>query len=166
MVANEKMVQDLINYLDDVSDETVIAALAERGLVVTREPVAPTLPADVLATGFIRLTRIDGVPLARVKVTIAPIVSDYQITSPSTGESFSPNLSVVSVSRYTDADGYAEFSLVRGAPVRVYTALSSATRDITVPSERFNLLTAGIEIGTDMYSSPQPPKMTLLRSDL
>lgn len=162
----EKMVKDVIDYFNDVADETMIAALAEMGFVVTRERLTPTLPADVLSTGYVRLTRIDGRPLSRVKVTLAPIVSDYQITSPSTGETFSPCLSVISVAQYTDAEGYAEFSLVRGAKVRVYTTLSSATRDITVPEGTFNLLSAGLEVEADMYAAPEPPRDVLLRSDI
>lgn len=167
MAENEKMVQDVIDFVSDVADETIIAALAEIGLVVTRQATEPTLPADIMTTGFVRLTRIDGVPLSRVKVTVAPIEGVYEITALD-GNTYQPNLSVVSVSRYTDGDGYAEFPLVQGSPLRVYTSLSAATREIKVPLDPapFNLLTQGIEVATDMYSSPSPPKHVLLRSDM
>lgn len=164
-MANEKMVQDIIDYLADVADETVIAALYEKGMIVTRQATESVLPEDITCVGSVQLTRVDGVPISRAKVTVSPVVSTYSITA-ADGTTYQPNLSVIPVSRYTDGNGRAEFTLVKGAPVLVYTSLSSATREITVPEQDFNLLAEGIEIAADMYSNPNAPRKIILRSDL
>lgn len=164
-MANEKMVQNIIDYLANVADETVIAALYERGMVVTRQATESVLPEDITCIGSVQLTRIDGVPISRAKVTVSPVVSTYSITS-ADGTTYHPNLSVIPVSRYTDGEGRAEFTLIKGAPISIYTSLSSATREITVPDHDFNLLAEGVEVAADMYSNPNAPRKVILRSDL
>ena len=166
MLGRDKRVQDVIDYLRDVTDATVIAALAERGFIVTRATTEPTAPSDVLVTGSIKLFDATGIPLSRIKVSVRPVLSDYSITSPSTGEVVRPCLTEIPVHRYTDGDGTASFPLVIGAKMIVQTSLSAATREFVVPDADFDLLDTSISSSQDYLASPAPPRTTLIRGDL
>ena len=125
MLGREKMVQDVIDYLSDVSDAMVISALATRDLVVTRAPVAPSAPQDIRVVGSVKLHSVRGEPISRVKVTVTPVQSDYAVTSPSTGDVYRPCISEIPVHEYTDANGVAGFNIIIGCYVRVVSSFLS-----------------------------------------
>ena len=160
------MVQDVVDYLKNVSDALVISALYERGLIVTRVPNEPSSPADIRVVGSIKLVSIKGEPISRVKVTITPTLSNYSVTSPTTNEVFHPCISDIPVHQYTDANGEASFNLVKGATLQVTTSLSAVTREIEVPNLDFNLLDASLSTSIDYLSNPAAPRVEVLRSDV
>lgn len=166
MLGRDKRVQDVIDYLRDVSDATMIAALAELNFIVTRLVDETTAPDDVTVSGSIKMLDVMGRPISRIKVSVRPVLSDYSITSPSTGEVIRPCLTEIPVHKYTDGSGVASFTLIKGAKVIVQTSLSASTREITVPDVDFDLLDADISSSQDYLASPAPPRTTLIRSDV
>ena len=166
MLGRDKRVQDVIDYLRDVSDATMIAALAELNFIVTRLVDETTAPDDVTVSGSIKMLDVIGRPISRIKVSVRPVLSDYSITSPSTGEVIRPCLTEIPVHKYTDGSGVASFTLIKGAKVIVQTSLSASTREITVPDVDFDLLDADISSSQDYLASPAPPRTTLIRSDV
>lgn len=166
MLGRDKRVQDVIDYLRDVSDATMIAALAELNFIVTRSIEETTAPDDVTVSGSIKMLDAMGRPISRIKVSVRPVLSDYSITSPSTGEVIRPCLTEIPVHKYTDGSGVASFTLIKGAKIIVQTSLSAVTREIIVPEVDFDLLDAGISSSQDYLASPAPPRTTLIRSDV
>lgn len=166
MLGRDKQVQDVIDYLRDVSDATLIAALAELGFIVTRASEESTAPGDVTVLGSVKVVDATGRPISRVKVSVRPVLSDYSITSPSTGEVIRPCLTEIPVHKYTDGTGAASFTLIKGAKIIVQTSLSAVTREVTVPDADFDLLDASVSTGQDFLASPAPPRTTLIRSDV
>lgn len=166
MLGRDKRVQDVIDYLRDVSDATMIAALAELNFIVTRVAEESTAPDDVKVQGSVKILDATGRPIARVKVSVRPVLSDYSITSPSTGDVIRPCLTEIPVHRYTDGLGSASFTLIKGSKVIIQTSLSAATREITVPDADFDLLDPSVSVGQDYLASPAPPRTTLIRSDV
>jgi len=166
MLGRDKLVQDVIDYLRDVSDATLIAALAELGFIVTRASEESTAPDDVKVLGSVKVVDATGRPISRIKVSVRPVLSDYSITSPSTGEVIRPCLTEIPVHKYTDGSGEASFNLIKGAKVIVQTSLSAVTREVTVPDVDFDLLDASVSTGQDFLANPAPPWTTLIRSDV
>ena len=166
MLGRDKRVQDVIDYLRDVSDATLIAALAELDLIVTRSIEETTAPDDVTVSGSIKLLDAMGRPISRIKVSVRPVLSDYSITSPSTGEVIRPCLTEIPVHKYTDGTGTVTFTLIKGAKIVVQTSLSAVTREVVVPDADFDLLDADVSVGQDYLASPASPKVSLIRSDV
>lgn len=166
MLGRDKQFKDVKDYLSDVSAETVIAVLRDLGFVCTPIPEGIAAPDDVLVTASAKFIGAGGRPLANVKVSVVSVISDYSVTSDSTGETFYPSQSSVSTLYYSDANGEVSFKLFKGSVVRVSTSMSSVIREIIVPQTDFSLLASGIEIGNDLYSSVDVAKDYLIRRDV
>ena len=165
MLGRDKLVQDVIDYLRDVSDATLIAALAELDFIVTRAYSESTAPDDVTVQGTIKISDATGRPISRIKVSVRPVLSDYSITS-ETGEVIRPCLTEIPVHKYTDGSGTASFTLIKGSKIIVQTSISAATREVIVPDVDFDLLDASTSVGQDFLANPAPPRTTLIRSDV
>lgn len=166
MLGRDKRVKDVVDYLRDVSDATMIAALAELDFIVTRAVEESSAPDDVKVLGSIKITDATARPISRIKVSVRAVLSDYSITSPSTGEVIRPCLTEIPVHKYTDGSGTASFTLIKGSSVIVQTSLSAVTRELTVPDADFDLLDPLISSGQDYLSDPAPPRTTLMRGDV
>lgn len=166
MLGRDKTFKDVKDYLRDVSDETIIAVLADKGYACALIPTDPVAPDDVLVTGSARFVGQGGRPLVGVQVAVSSKVSAYSVTSPSTQETFRPSQSSVPTLVYSDAQGNVSVKLFKGSTVYVRSGLSSVVREIIVPDSDFSLYDAGVEVGADLYTDIEVAKDYTLRRDV
>ena len=166
MLGRDKQFKDVKDYLSDVSIETLVAVMLDKGFVCTKIPEQIVAPDDVLVTASAKFIAAGGRPLVDVQVSVSAVISDYTITSGDTGEVFRPCQSAVPTLYYSDANGAVSFKLFKGSTVLISTSMSSAVRQVTVPDQDFSIFSEGVEVGTDLYTSVDVAKDYLIRRDL
>lgn len=146
--------EEIQEFIDNVGEDKVIAALLFRDYYVNKISPTPTAPANLLVTGKIKLMDASGFPLVghsvRVETLRVPISVDP-------GDGSSPYYVGESTTRRIyelNASGIIEIPLVIGSKVLIHIE-GGFTREITVPAENFDVLSVAASV--DNFLSPVSP---------
>ena len=146
--------EELQEFIDDVGEDKVIAALILRDYYINKISPTPTAPANLLVTGKIKLMDASGFPLVGHSVRVETLRVPLSVDP---GDGSSPYYVGESTTRRIyelNAAGVIEIPLVIGSKVLVHIE-GGFTREITVPSSDFDIL--GVSASVDNFLSPVSP---------
>lgn len=152
--------EEIQEFVDDVGEDKVIAALVLRDYYVNKIAATPTAPANLLVTGKVKLMDASGFPLVGHAVRIETLRVPLSVDP---GDGSSPYYVGESVSRRIyelNALGIIEIPLVIGSKILVHIE-GGFTREITVPGADFDIL--AVDASVDNFLSPALPVTLAIR---
>lgn len=157
-------IEEITSIVNVEGIDRVNAALQSLGYRAFKVTPTPTVPEESRSVGSIQLLDVGGNSVPAHEITVEPIISSLSVNL--NGIEAYPNLLFKPFTVFTDEEGIARISLVKGSKVRVYVSNSSIYREVLVPDQDFSLISPEVATDADSFSSPVIAPVLSARGDI